>query len=59
LAEGESITFVLVCPVEEKSLARFERQIAQRLAAIATRSSFLPVPFRLLLLFVMEALGIS
>jgi len=57
-ADAEGVAFVLVCLVEEKSLARIERQIAQRLAA-ATRSSFLPVPFRLLLLFLQETLGIS
>jgi hypothetical protein len=58
-AEAEGIVFVLVCPVEEKSPARIERQIGQRFAAAATRSSFRPVPFRLLLRFLQEALGLS
>src|SRR6516225_11186411 len=58
-AEAEGVVFVLVCPVEEKSPARIERRIGQRLAAAATRSSFRPVPFRLLLRFLQETLGLS
>ena len=59
MGEAEGVAIVLDCPVEAKSLSRSERRIGQRLDTDVTRGSFLPVPFRLLLLFLQEALSIS